>query len=311
MMRILFFMVPLFIWLDCLGQHDPLYSQYMFNLMAVNPAYAGSRDLLSLQLVNRYQWVGLEGAPKTLSAGISSPLRNKKIALGLYIYYNTLGPMQNWGVLTNYTYSLKVGEDKSLSFGIDGGIRKLDIDWNIISPQDQDDESIIGRPEYALQPDFNFGIFFNAEQYCFGLSMKHLFEHALNVEYNNGIYTIASLARHFYLIGSYALPTGKNLVLKPSLLIKYTMNIPWQFDISMSALIAGRLWIGLSYRTIRNTLVFFTEIYAGKNFQIGYSYDTYISKFSGHSQGSHELMLNWAFDIFKVRLMHEVEVRYF
>ena len=297
--------------LGSIAQQDVLYSQYMFNMMVINPAYSGSREVLSATLVNRYQWVGFEGAPKTLTAGVNTPLRNESIALGLCLYYYTLGPMQNWGMLTNYTYRLRFGEYKVLSFGIDVGIRKLIIDWDKVKTYDDDDETITCHSGSALQPDFNFGIYFDASRFYIGLSSKHLFEHAMTAKYNNGYYSISTLARHFYLIGGCAFRVSQNLVFRPSTLVKFTLNAPVNIDVNLSVLMSNILWLGISYRTQRNALVFLTEIKIGEKFRMGYSYDTYISKFSGQSQGSHEIMLNYEFDIYKLRLMRDVDVRYF
>ena len=297
--------------LGSVAQQDALYSQYMFNMMVINPAYSGSRDVLSTTLVNRYQWVGFEGAPRTLSLSANTPLRNENIALGLYFYNNSLGPMRDWGIVTNYAYRLMLGESNVLSFGVDVGIRKLIIDWDQITARDEDDESIIDQPESQLKPDANFGIYFYGPQFYVGVSSKHLFENSLDAEDVNGSYTITTLARHFYFVGGYAYPVSQNFVLKPSTLVKYTINAPIQVDVNVSGLISNVLWLGISYRTKRNALVFLTEVNIGKNFRLGYSYDTYISQFSGQSQGSHEVMLNYEFDIYQLRMMRDVDVRYF
>ena len=297
--------------LGSLAQQDALYSQYMFNMLVINPGYSGSRGVLSTTLVNRYQWVGFDGAPQTLSVSTNTPLRNEKIALGLYFYNDKLGPIRNWGIVTNYAYRLLFGDDKVLSFGLDIGIRKQYIDWDKTTAYNPNDITTMDRPESKVRPDANFGIYFYADKYYVGISSKHLFENSMTVEDIDGTYTFVALARHFYFVAGYAIPVADFLVLKPSTLVKYTLNAPLNVDVSLTALISNVLDIGVSYRTNRNAVVFLAAVNIARKFRLGYSYDTYISQFSGQSQGSHEIMLNYEFDIYKLRLMRDVDVRYF
>jgi type IX secretion system PorP/SprF family membrane protein len=293
------------------AQQDALYSQYMFNMLVINPAYSGSRGVMSTTASYRYQWVDVPGAPRTLSVSTHTPLRKEQIALGMYFYTDELGPLNDWGIVTNYAYRVMFGENKTLSFGLDLGLHKMNIDWSEANPADEDDY-MIGRSEDSkIKPDANFGIYFYSDQYFVGASSKHLFENSMTIEDVTGNYTFKTLARHFYLTGGGAIPVNDWLVFKPSTLIKFTANAPINIDVNASFLFSEIFWLGVSYRTQRNALVFLTEIDIGRSFRIGYSYDTYISKFSGQNKGSHEIMLNYEFDIYNIRMLKDLNIRYF
>jgi len=113
------------------AQQDPLFTQYMFNKLVVNPAYAGSRDQLTIDLLDRFQWVGIEGAPRTLTLGADLPLRNNKVGLGLYIYRDELGPTVDQGLMGTYAYHIKTMKGR-FSFGLQVGVKYFDFDWNAI-----------------------------------------------------------------------------------------------------------------------------------------------------------------------------------
>ncbi len=297
--------------LNSLAQQDALYSQYMFNMLVINPAYSGSRDVLSATLDDRYQWVGFPGAPQTLTFAAHTPLRNEKLALGMYIYSDKQGPLHDDGLDLNYAYRILFGENKRLAFGIDLGLHKMHIDWDKTNPYSDNDIAFADRIEGKIKPDANLGIYFYSDNYYIGISSKHLFENTMTVGDISGSYTFTTLARHFYLMGGYAFPVNTWLVLKPSVLMKYTAVAPMNIDFTASALFGNIFWLGISYRTQRNAIVFLAEFNIGQHLRLGYSYDTYISKFAGQSQGSHEFMLNYEFNIYQSKSSSDLKRRYF
>jgi len=297
--------------LQTLAQQDALFSQYMFNMLVINPAYSGSRDVLSATLDDRYQWIGFPGAPQTLTFSAHTPLRNQRLAVGMYLYSDKLGPLRDDGLDLNYAYRILFGEFTRLAFGIDLGIHKMHIDWDKANPYSDNDIAFANRVEGKIKPDANFGIYFYSTNYYVGVSSKHLFENTMTVDDIQGSYTFTTLARHFYAMGGYAFPVNEWLVLKPSVLLKYTAHAPMNVDLTASALFTNLFWLGVSYRTERNAIVFLTEFNIGQHLRLGYSYDTYISKFAGQSQGSHEFMLNYEIDLYQLRLLRDLNVRYF
>ena len=289
------------------AQQDALFSQYMFNKLVVNGAYAGSRDVLSATAVNRYQWVGLDGGPKTLTFSVHSPLRNEKVAVGMYLYSDKIGMIHDYGFMFNYAYRLLLGDGK-LSFGIQAGLRHIKIEWEKSTVFDPDDIYWLTQPVTKPRIDANFGIYYYNESLYVGISSKNLFENSIiQSKDQDVIYT--TLARHFYLMGGYAFKISEDLIFRPSALIKYTLNAPPNMDFNASVFLFNTLWLGVSYRTWNNAAVFLTQVVITDNLYIGYSYDTYLnSEVQAHFKGSHEIMIGYDINLFKSR---QLTPRYF
>ena len=297
--------------LGVFAQQDALFSQYLFNMLVINPGYSGSRNVLSTTACYRYQWVDVPGAPRTLTVSAHTPLRNKNFALGLYAFNDELGPLSDWGITGNFAYRIFFNDNNTLAFGIDAGIHRMTVDWSEANPYHPDDPAIHNLESGRVKPDANFGIYYFTDRYFIGASSKHLFESTMTVEDVGGNYSFKALARHFYLTAGVAFPIGNFLVIKPSALLKYTLNAPINLDVSTSFLISKLFWLGASYRTKDNAVVFFTEINLSNGFRLGYSYDMSISKFSGYNKGSHEIMLNYEFDIYNRRVIRDLQAPYF
>lgn len=292
------------------SQRDALYSQFMFNRLIINPAYSGSRDALTLTLLDRYQWVGFgDGAPRTFTFSAHTPLRNEKIALGLYFYNDRTGPFSDVGLMGNYAYRIRLYKG-ILSLGLQAGFNQVNINWDEFNAR-QDDPVLNTQPKNKLMPDANFGIYYYTKNYYLGISSKQLFESQYGkVDLENiGKTTYARLARHFYGMAGAAIPFSEKLVFRPGLMFKYTDNAPLNFDINASFLFNEMIWLGASYRTnynaitTKNAVVFMAEINLTKNWRLGYSYDAYLSEIRLHNQGSHEIMISYEASIFKPRVL--------
>ncbi len=296
--------------ISSMAQRDALYSQFMFNRLVINPAYTGSRDVFTMTLLNRYQWVGLgQGAPRTLTFSAQTPLRNENIGVGLYAYADQTGPFTDVGFMANYAYRVRLFNGQ-LSFGVQAGFNQVNIDWDAIEMRDGDDPVSFTRPDNKLQPDANFGIYYYTKSYYVGVSSKQLFETQYGkVELDNGSSAYATLARHFYGIAGLALPLGDKVVFRPGMMLKYTENAPLNMDLNVSVLLNKMLWLGVSYRTNRNAitsknaLVFLVEINLTENWRLGYSYDSYLTEMQTYSQGSHEVMISYDLNLFKPRML--------
>lgn len=285
------------------SQQDALFSQYMFNSLILNPAYTGYKDVLDLTLVYRNQWVGFEGSPKTSTFSIQTPLKNDKVSIGGYIYNDRLGPLNLTGFMFNYNYKIRLRES-TLSFGAQGGFVQNYLNINNIKLKDKNDLNIYNTNK--LTPDFNFGIYYQHRKWFIGLSSKHLFEDLFLPK--NDYYTpYESLTRHLYLYNGYLFRANK-INIKPSLLVKYTKNAPISIDINTNVYLNDKLMIGASYRTNINSIILLCEINIKERLKIGYSYDLGINDLSYHNMGSHEIMLNWFFDIYN---RYNTSKRYF
>ncbi len=298
-MKKLILIIVLFTSLSGFAQQDVLYSQYMFNKLTINPGYAGSREVFSADLVYRYQWVGIEGAPKTLSLSIHSPLRNEHVGLGGYIYSDQIGPTIEQGVLATYAYRINLPKGK-LSFGLQAGIKYNTIDWNMIRLEDPD-FVFQGEPKSKIIPDANVGIYYYSNHMFAGISSKQLLQNEFGMVTIDGQKTYSKLLRHFYGMAGVAVPVSDMVIFRPSVLVKYVQNAPWQMDLNASFLFNDLFWLGMTYRT-DGDLVFLTEIKVGRKYRIGYSYDVNVKDRIHYNSGSHEIRLGLDLDLLKNRM---------
>jgi type IX secretion system PorP/SprF family membrane protein len=282
--------------LTTFGQRDALYSQYMFNQLVINPAYSGSKEEMSMAIIKRSQWVGLDGAPKTLTVSAHSPLRNEQIAIGMYVYSDQIGADNDLGVVGSYAYRVKLGKGK-LCFGLQAGVNQVTTDWSKVTMHEEDDVVFTSRPKGGLKPDANFGVYYYTNKYFAGFSSKHLFQNKIDES------TDANLSRHFYAMGGVAIPLTDKIVFKPSTMIKYAKNAPVNADINAHFLFNNKIWLGASFRTGNNTMVFMVELQATSNLKIGYSYDACMGGLKNYNQGSHEIMLGYDLNLFKPRVL--------
>jgi type IX secretion system PorP/SprF family membrane protein len=290
----------IFVSISSYAQQDPLFSQYMFNKLAVNPAYAGSTEMLTVDLLSRYQWVGIKGAPKTTTLCLHSPLRNNHMGLGLYLYADILGPTETYGLMGSYAYRIKVGKGK-LCFGLQVGFKYSVFNVDKIKVQDPD-FVYSGQDVKKFIPDANFGIYYYSKKFFAGLSSKQLFQNESGLTKVNGKTTYSKLLRHFYGMAGVNIPITDKISFRPSVMAKFVPHAPFQCDFNASLLFSNLFWIGASYRT-EKAVVFLTEFRITKNLRIGYSYDMYLGKLMTVNKGSHEIRLGLDFDVFRSRML--------
>jgi type IX secretion system PorP/SprF family membrane protein len=282
------------------AQQDALFSQYMFNKLAINPGYAGSRELLSADILYRYQWVNIEGAPKTISANIHSPLNNPHLALGMSITNDEIGPTSNTSAMATFAYRILFPKSK-LSFGLQAGVKNNSFVWNDLVSNDPNDPFLTYSDQLTkkLVPDANFGVYYYSEKFYAGLSSHQLLQNqTLVFTDTTGNTQFTKLLSHFYGMAGAAIPLGENVIFRPSFLAKYVKNAPPQLDINASFLFANTLWLGASYRT-EKAVSFITEVNIAQNLRIGYSYDIWLNELKVYNKGSHEIRLSFDFNVAK------------
>lgn len=282
------------------AQQDPLFSQYMFNKLVLNPAYAGSREVLTIDLLDRYQWVGIDGAPRTFTVGAHMATRNNRVGLGLYAYRDALGPTINQGFMATYAYRLLLGSG-SLSFGIQAGFKYFDFDWTKMNVENPD-YSFNPQDIQRFTPDANFGVYYQSNRFFAGLSSKQLFQNEYGVASVGDKTTYTKLLRHFYGMAGAAIPVDDKIVFRPSVMAKFVKNAPLQVDLNASLLFGDIFWIGTSYRT-EKAIVFLTEFRISEKFRVGYSYDVYLNELQPHNKGSHEIRLGIDLNLYHSRMM--------
>ncbi|MBK6347570.1 MAG: type IX secretion system membrane protein PorP/SprF [Bacteroidales bacterium] len=290
----------LFFSISAFAQQDPLFSQYMFNKLLLNPAYTGSREVLTVDLLDRYQWVGIDGAPRTFTVGAHMATRNKKVGIGVYAYRDAIGPMVNQGLMASYAYRLLM-PGGSLSFGLQAGFKYFDFDWTQMNVEDPD---YVFNPQdvQRFTPDANFGIYYQSRRYFAGLSSKQLFQNEYGKSYSGDKTTYTKLLRHFYAMGGAAFPIDDKIVFRPSMLVKFVKNAPIQLDVNASILFDNIFWVGASYRT-EQAVVLLTEFRISKTVRVGYSYDIYFGPLLPYNKGSHEIRLGFDLDFMNERTL--------
>lgn len=282
------------------AQQDPLFTQYMFNKLLVNPAYAGSKEVLTLDLLNRTQWVNIDGAPETFTLSAHTALRNKNIGLGFYISRDAVGPVVDQSFMGTYAYRIYMGRS-SLAFGLQFGLKYFDFNWNAMNVKDPDyyfDPQDVRR----ISPDANFGVYFQSTRMFLGLSSKQLLQNDYGyAKDKNGKSSFSKLTQHFYLMGGFATPLNDKVVFRPSMLAKYTPNAPLQLDLNASVLFSNVFWVGVSYRSAK-AISFLTEFKIAERLKLGYSYDLYLNELQPFNYGSHELRLGFELPLYESRM---------
>ena len=282
------------------AQQDALFSQYMFNKLAINPGYAGSRELLSADMIIRQQWVNIEGAPKTVSFSLHSPLNNPHLAVGFNLSNDKIGPLSNTSAMGTFAYRIIFPKSK-LSFGIQAGIKSSTIEWSKFKAVDQDEPFLTMQDDITkkIVPDANFGIYYYSDKFYAGISSRQLLQNqSLLVKDSTGNTQFSKLATHFYGMTGAAFPLGDNVIFRPSLLAKFVKNAPPQLDLNASFLLVNTLWLGVSYRT-EKAISLITEVNIAQNLRIGYSYDIWINELQSYNKGSHEIRVSFDFNVGK------------
>jgi len=272
------------------AQQDALYSQYMFNPMAINPAYAGTRNTLSGILLRRNQWAGINGAPTTNSLAVHSPIKGKNFALGFNLASDKSGPTTSTTLLGTYAYHLNLGKGK-LSFGLRGGFYAFELRNNELNYTNNQDKELVNYKSIA--PNFDFGTYYHTDKFYAGISVNHLSNGKVKFK---GTAETYDLNRHFMAFAGKAIVISPDLVIKPSFNLKYTAASPLNYDINTSVLFQKVFWIGASYRSSVSSineasLVFITEYNINESLRIGYSYDFNLGVIKRYNSGSHEVFI--------------------
>lgn len=299
MMRKILLFVLLSATLPAFAQQDALYSQYMFNKLVINPAYAGNREVMTFDLLNRYQWVGIEGAPRTITFSGQTPLRNPHVGLGFYLYSDVNGPTSNQGFMGTYAYRLRL-QRGTLAFGLQVGFSYIVVDWDKLIVEDPDIK-LQGQEKNKLKPDGSFGIFYSTNRFYGGISSTQLMQNEYGITIKNGLSSYSKLMRHFYAMTGYAFPVNDVIAFRPSALLKYVDNAPIQLDVNASFLFNDVFWLGVGYRS-SETVIFLTEFNIGNSLRIGYSFDLWLNDFMRNNKGAHEIHIGYDIDLLKGKL---------
>lgn len=283
------------------AQQDVMVSQYMFNGLFLNPAYAGSHKYFSSTLLHRSQWVGFDGAPKTTLIAFDGPVFYEKMGVGLQLSHDKIGVTSQTDMYANYSYMLQMGEGK-LSFGVKAGASNYESKVGDLTVWDENDNSFVGVNKSAWLPKFGSGVFYFDRNWYAGFSIPTLLAYDPNHNFSLSLESSSYVRKHYFFTSGYVFTFNEKLKLKPSFLLKYQASAPLQADINFHAMYMDVIALGISLRTY-DAISIMAEYQANMRFRVGYAYDITTSKMRGYSSGTHEIMIGFDFgkDIIKIK----------
>lgn len=295
MMKVRWGLVVLIIMLTVTAkaQQAPMYSQYMFNMMNINPAYAGSRGVVTATALYRNQWVGLDGAPKTSSLSVDMPVKEKKIGLGFQVYDDRLGIERTTGFNASYAFRIQLTESGTLSLGLQAGVLNYKANYTEARTFQPNDPAF-SQNINGILPSAAAGIYFNSDKFYVGLSTPALLKTKITYDNVANVEGVSGKDLHLYLATGFVMNLNRDLVLKPSLLVKAVSGAPVEYDLNANLWIQNMIAFGFSYRT-GDAYVGMAELQLSKQLRLGYAYDKTFNTLGNYNSGTHELMLRIEF----------------
>ena len=275
------------------AQQDAQFSNYMYNTLSFNPAYAGSRGTTSIYLSQRKQWVGLEGAPSTNSLSYHSPLGSSNVGIGLSLLNDAIGPVEENLISLDISYSIQTSYDSQLAFGLRASAHMLNVDFtqlNIFNPSDVLAQSNINN---RVSPNIGFGMFWYSDKSYVGFSIPNLLETShINKGLNSSVSSISKERLHYHFTAGHVFNISQDILFKPAILTKIVSGTPFQLDLSSNFQIYDKFTIGASYR-LDAAVSFLGGFQINRNWLLGYAYDFDTNNLSTYNSGSHEVFLRY------------------
>lgn len=279
------------------AQFDAMFTQYMNNEMFINPAFAGSKEALSMTLLHRQQWVGFAGRPITTTFSINGPLFHNKMGLGLSFLNEKIGILSHNLIYASYAYRIKTGKKGYLSFGLMGGLHLQINKFADVATTDINDPEFSVNTKNIGTPNFGFGIYYYTGKFFAGLSIPRMIDDNISLNSTGDVIkqlVVKPKKFHYYLTVGRAFTINDNFMLKPQLMVKAVSNAPLEFDIDLSGLIKNRLWLGVAYRS-SSDISGIVGVQITPQFLVSYSYDYPVTEIRKFTSGSHEIVLSYLF----------------
>ncbi len=277
------------------AQQDPMFTQYMENLSIINPAYAGSKELLNLMVVSRNQWVSMPDAPVTNSFLMNSPIKESNMGLGFSVLSDKVGPVRQTGFYADYAYRLYFSNQRVLSLGMKGGVNFYDASLTNLSTNDPNDPVFANDINRNFLPNLGVGAFFYSSRYYVGLSLPKLIENEINKN-EVSVQNVSKEKMHVFFMSGYVFDVNRIVKFKPSILAKYVKNAPVSIDLGATFLFYDRLWLGGIYR-VGDSFGGLFQLQITDQIKIGYSYDLPINQLGAYNNGTHEVMVSFDFNL--------------
>ena len=283
------------------AQQEVMVSQYMFNQLFLNPAYAGSHAYMSSSLLHRSQWLKVEGAPRTSMMAVDAPLMKGKMGAGLSIVHDQIGVSRDLDIAGHYAYHIRVNETSKLAFGLRAGLSIYSARLSELSYWDTNDQVFQGDITNKPVGKFGFGLYWYDTRTYVGLSVPTIYAADDRIAMNATGVIEDYFTQHYYLTAGHVFTLNESFDIKPSTMIKYTPAAPIEADVNCNVLYRERIWFGLGYRT-GHALVGMLEYQVNPMLRIGYAYDMTTSALRTYTSGSHEIMLGMDFGKEPIRI---------
>ena len=276
------------------AQQDAQYTQYMYNTININPAYAGSRGAMSIFAMHRTQWVGLDGAPVTNVASINTPLNGTNLGLGVSLINDKIGPTNENTISADLSYTIPTSENYKLSFGIKGTANLFNLDITKLNPVDAFPlDPSMQNIDNKFSPNIGAGLYLHSDKGYVGFSIPNFIE---SKRYDDNEIAIFKEKINYYLMAGYVFDLSPDVKFKPAVLTKVVAGAPLQLDVSTNFMFIDKFTVGLAYRWSA-ALSAMVGFQVSDGMYIGYGYDHETTRLNNYNSGSHEIFLRY--EIFK------------
>ena len=278
------------------AQQHPMYSQYMFNMLNINPAYAGATEVPTVTALYRNQWIDMPGAPQNTSVTFDMPIESKKIGVGVQLYDERLGIEKSTGLNLIYAFRIPISKKGTLSLGLQFGVFNYRANYTQVNTFQTNDPSF-SQNINGILPAAATGIYYNTDKFYIGFSTPALLKTKVSVDNTALVSSATGTDLHLYFASGYKFIVNEDLIWSPSVLVKAVGGAPIECDFNTTVLLDKTLTLGVSYRT-GDSWVGMLELQLGKQLRLGYAYDKTITNLATYNRGSHELMLRFGLNGF-------------
>jgi len=276
-----------------MGQLTPVTNHYVLNPLRINPSYAGSRGGLSVAAFYRQQWVGLNGAPRTMSLELDAPVLSDKLGLGLFVVNDKIGVTKQTEVMTSYAFRISVGNG-TLALGLGAGLVATNTAWSELIVLDPGDDYFLIDSKVFVVPDFSFGTYYSGKNYFLSFSIPRLLGYSFDFDKNKYSLRVEPGNYNYVVNTGYMFPLGAKARMMPSALVSYSPGDRLLYDGSLHFILYDRVWFGATYRST-GSVTALAQFAINNQLKMAYSYDFDFGKLGTYNNGSHEVMLRYEF----------------
>ncbi|MFA9392259.1 MAG: type IX secretion system membrane protein PorP/SprF [Prolixibacteraceae bacterium] len=283
------------------AQQDPMYTQYMNQILSINPAYAGAKGVTSATIIAREQWVGIDGHPSTQTVFVHSPLSNE-MGVGGSIINDEIGVVKNTSLFGDYSYTITYPGERYLALGLKAGFSFFRADLNTVDlgSGDPNDPAFLYPVSRSFMPNAGVGVYFSSPDFYMGFSVPKL----ISNEITEKDITTGAVSReqlHAFFMGGYVFDVNRILKFKPYFMVRATPNAPLSIDLTAQVVFIDKLWAGVTYR-LGNSFGALMQVQVNEQLKVGYAYDLTTTSLGSYNSGTHEIMLSFDFSFGRGRV---------